>query len=78
MSAVGHKRTSLFSGRDVLIHAEQVCGIVPLLDFSKAVVAFPINRETECMRCVIDISPQRSAAYKDSALLRVNTDVLYR
>src|SRR5262249_15005608 len=35
------------------------------------------NGETECMRCVIDIAPQRSAAYKYSALLRVNPDILY-
>src|SRR5215468_1121648 len=46
MSALGQKRTSVtsFGGRDVLIHAEQVCRIIALLDFSQAVVALPICR----------------------------------
>src|SRR5262245_26343307 len=46
MSAKGQRRTSVtsFGGRDVLIHAEQVCRIIALLDFSQAVVALPICR----------------------------------
>jgi len=37
----GHRS---FGGRDVLIHTEQVCRIIALLDFSQAVVALPIRR----------------------------------